>query len=94
MTSTLQKKYLAGHRGIVGTPSEQEVTSVIASPSIGSGQAKARQSMHPCTLVARTHTQLDLNNLAAVQAFFETEKPTQAVHTQRVDPIYQYAHEH
>jgi GDP-L-fucose synthase len=94
MTSTPQKIYLAGHRGMVGSAIMQEVKSVIASPSIGSGKAKARQSMHPCTLVARTHTQLDLTNPAAVQAFFEKEKPTQAVHNQRVDPNYQYAHEH
>jgi hypothetical protein len=79
---------------MVGSAIVQELTLVIASPSIGSGQAKERQSMHPCTLVARTHTQLDLTNPAAVQAFFEKEKPTQAVHDQRVDPIYQYVHEH
>ena len=62
---------------MVGSAIVRQLESVIARPSTSSGQAKARQSMPPCTLVTRTHAELDLTNQAAVQAFFEAEKPTQ-----------------
>lgn len=56
------KIYIAGHRGMVG--------SAIARNLIASGHPENR-------IVGRTHAELDLTNQAAVQSFFETEKPDQ-----------------
>jgi GDP-L-fucose synthase len=60
MTSTTQKIYVAGHRGMVG-----------------SAIVRTLQQQGQTNLVTRTHAELDLTNQAAVQAFFEKEKPTQ-----------------
>jgi len=54
---------------MVGSAIVRELTAVIAR--------EARQSLPDFTLVTRTHAELDLTNQAAVQAFFEKEKPTQ-----------------
>ncbi len=54
---------------MVGSAIVRALTSVIAS--------EARQSTPDFTLVTRTHAELDLTNQAAVQAFFQKEKPTQ-----------------
>jgi GDP-L-fucose synthase len=56
----MEKIYVAGHRGMVG--------SAIVRTLVQQGQAN---------FVTRTHAELDLTNQAAVQAFFEKEKPTQ-----------------
>lgn len=56
------KIYIAGHRGMVG--------SAIVRNLIASGHPENR-------IVGRTHAELDLTNQAAVQSFFETEKPDQ-----------------
>jgi GDP-L-fucose synthase len=56
------KIYVAGHRGMVG--------GAIVRTLIAQGGA-------PANIVQHTHAQLDLCNQAAVQAFFQTEQPTQ-----------------
>jgi GDP-L-fucose synthase len=56
------KIYVAGHRGMVGR--------AIIRQLLAGGHPAAR-------IVARTHTELDLTNQSAVQAFFESEKPDQ-----------------
>jgi len=52
--------YIAGHRGLVG--------SAIVRRLLAGGHS-------PESLVLRTHSELDLTNQAAVDAFFEEEKP-------------------
>jgi GDP-L-fucose synthase len=60
--TTPQKIYVAGHRGMVGSAIVRQLhQSGISSES----------------LVLKTHAELDLTNQAAVQAFFEAEKPDQ-----------------
>jgi GDP-L-fucose synthase len=59
---TEQKIYVAGHRGMVGSA----IVRHLLSQGVAQGQ-----------IVTRTHSELDLTNQAAVQAFFATEKPTQ-----------------
>jgi GDP-L-fucose synthase len=59
---TSDKIYIAGHRGMVG--------SAIVRQLLSSGIAQQQ-------LIMRSHDELDLTNQAAVQAFFETEKPDQ-----------------
>ena len=56
------KIYVAGHRGMVGSAI---VRTLLA------------QGVLPSQIVFRTHTQLDLTNQAAVNAFFVVERPTQ-----------------
>ena len=56
----LQKIYVAGHRGMVG-----------------SAIVRTLQQQGQTNFVTRTHAELDLTNQAAVQAFFEKEKPAQ-----------------
>jgi len=56
------KIYVAGHRGMVG--------SAIVRHLLANG-------LSPQSLVLRTHQELDLTNQAAVNAFFEKEKPDQ-----------------
>lgn len=60
--STVPKIYVAGHRGMVG--------SAIVRRLLAQG--------HPADLIiTRTHADLDLTNQAAVEHFFEVEKPDQ-----------------
>jgi GDP-L-fucose synthase len=54
--------YVAGHRGMVG--------SAIVRQLLAEGHPSER-------IVTRTHSELDLTNQAAVNAFFEKEKPNQ-----------------
>jgi len=56
------KVYVAGHRGMVG--------SAIVRQLLAHGHPAER-------IVARTHTELDLTDQAAVRTFFSTEKPDQ-----------------
>ena len=56
------KVYVAGHRGMVG--------SAIVRQLFAQGHPAER-------IVARTHTELDLTDQAAVRTFFSTEKPDQ-----------------
>ena len=44
---------------------------------VGSAIVRTLQQQGLANFVTRTHAELDLSNLAAVQAFFEKEKPTQ-----------------
>ena len=60
MDKAMEKIYVAGHRGMVG--------SAIMRTLEQQGQTN---------FVTRTHAELDLTNQAAVQAFFQKEKPTQ-----------------
>jgi GDP-L-fucose synthase len=56
------KIYVAGHRGMVG--------SAIVRHLLAHG-------VQPKQIISRTHTELDLTNQPAVQAFFAAESPTQ-----------------
>ena len=56
-----QKIYIAGHRGMVGSAIHRQLISAGTAPS---------------QIITRTHAELDLTHQAAVQAFFEAEKPT------------------
>jgi GDP-L-fucose synthase len=56
------KIYVAGHRGMVG--------SAIVRHLLAHG-------VQPKLIITRTHSELDLTNQAAVQAFFVTETPDQ-----------------
>jgi GDP-L-fucose synthase len=60
--STSQKIYVAGHHGMVG--------SAIVRHLLAYGTANS-------DIITRTHSELDLTNQAAVQAFFVQEKPDQ-----------------
>ena len=59
---TIEKIYVAGHRGMVG--------SAIVRHLLAQGVPSSQ-------IVTRTHAELDLTNQAAVRAFFSAEKPTQ-----------------
>jgi GDP-L-fucose synthase len=62
----VNKIYVAGHRGMVGSAIIRQLQSIPCN------------SGAPAVMIlTRTHAELDLTNQAAVQAFFETEKPTQ-----------------
>ncbi|MAC33027.1 MAG: GDP-fucose synthetase [Haliea sp.] len=58
----MSKLYVAGHRGMVGSAIVRQLIS---------------QGHDPAQIIARTHSELDLTNQAAVEAFFEQEKPDQ-----------------
>ena len=60
------KIYVAGHRGMVGSAIVRQLRSL----SCASGAPAAN-------VLTRRHAELDLTHQAAVQAFFETEKPDQ-----------------
>lgn len=60
------KIYVAGHRGMVGSAIVRQLHSL----PCGSGAPAAN-------VLIRTHAELDLTNQAAVQAFFNQEKPDQ-----------------
>jgi len=62
MMQPRQTIYVAGHRGMVG--------SAIVRALIASGVAVQ-------DIITRTHGELDLRNQAAVQAFFQQQRPTQ-----------------
>jgi len=62
MTQERQTIYVAGHRGMVG--------SAIVRALIASGVSAQ-------DVITRTHAELDLRNQAAVQAFFQQQRPTQ-----------------
>jgi GDP-L-fucose synthase len=62
----VDKIYVAGHRGMVGSAIIRQLQSI------------PRRSGAPAAMVlTRTHAELDLTNQVAVQAFFQKEKPTQ-----------------
>jgi GDP-L-fucose synthase len=56
------KIYIAGHRGMVGSAIVRTLLS---------------QGVEPAQIATRTSAELDLRNQAAVQAFFEEERPDQ-----------------
>ena len=58
----MNKIYVAGHRGMVG--------SAVVRQLLADGHT-------PDNIITRTHAELDLTNQAAVKAFFATEKPGQ-----------------
>jgi GDP-L-fucose synthase len=62
----LDKIYIAGHRGMVGSAIIRQLQS-----------APCRSGAPAAMVLTRTHAELDLTNQAAVQAFFTAEKPTQ-----------------
>ena len=62
MTQPRQTIYVAGHRGMVG--------SAIVRTLLASG-------VPPQDIIMRTHAELDLRNQAAVQAFFQQQRPAQ-----------------
>jgi len=59
---SVEKIYVAGHRGMVG--------SAIVRQLLAQGLAQSH-------IITRTHAELDLTNQLAVQQFFAQEKPTQ-----------------
>jgi GDP-L-fucose synthase len=64
---SMQKIYLAGHKGMVGSAILQALNNKFTQVS-----SNPRQ-----TIVTRTHAELDLTNQAAVNAFFDQERPDQ-----------------
>ena len=62
MTQERQTIYVAGHRGMVG--------GAIVRNLLASGVPAQ-------DIITRTHAELDLRNQAAVQAFFQQQRPTQ-----------------
>jgi len=62
MTQPRQTIYVAGHRGMVG--------SAIVRTLLASGVPQE-------DIITRTHAELDLRNQAAVQAFFQQQRPEQ-----------------
>ena len=62
MTQERQTIYVAGHRGMVG--------SAIVRTLLASGVPSQ-------DIITRTHAELDLRNQAAVQAFFQQQRPAQ-----------------
>ncbi len=62
MTQERQTIYVAGHRGMVG--------SAIVRTLLASGVPAQ-------DIITRTHAELDLRNQAAVQAFFQQQRPAQ-----------------
>jgi len=54
--------FVAGHRGMVGSAIVRQLLAEGATPK---------------DIITRTHAELDLTDQAAVQVFFETERPTQ-----------------
>jgi len=62
MTQERQTIYVAGHRGMVG--------SAIVRTLLASGVPEQ-------DIITRTHAELDLRNQAAIQAFFQQQRPTQ-----------------
>ncbi len=64
------KIYVAGHRGLVGSALMRNLTT--PSPLRGEGRGEGEKYTN---LLTRTHAELDLTNQAAVEAFFEQEKP-------------------
>jgi GDP-L-fucose synthase len=63
MTQEWQTIYVAGHRGMVG--------SAIVRTLLAKGVPAQ-------DIITRTHAELDLRNQAAVQAFFQQQRPAQA----------------
>ena len=59
---SVEKIYVAGHRGMVG--------SAIVRQLLAQGVAQSH-------IITRTHAELELTNQQAMQAFFAAEKPTQ-----------------
>ena len=62
MTQERQTIYVAGHRGMVG--------SAIVRTLLANGVSAQ-------DIITRTHAELDLSNQAAVQAFFQQQRPAQ-----------------
>ena len=67
----MTKIYVAGHKGMVGSAIVRALTN---SAVIASGEAARRSTVE---IVTRTHSELDLTNQSAVNAFFEQERPDQ-----------------
>ncbi len=73
---TGDKIYIAGHRGLVGTALMRRLT--LPSPLRGEGpgeRVNGGEGEVYSNILTRTHAELDLTNQAAVEAFFETQKP-------------------
>ena len=64
------KIYIAGHRGLVGSALMRNLTSSSLLRGEGRGEGEVYSN-----IVTRTHAELDLTSQAAVEAFFEAEKP-------------------
>jgi len=76
------KIYVAGHQGMVGSAIVRALQSsknavipgLTRDPWIAD---QVRNDKEKATIITRTHAELDLCDQAAVQAFFEAEKPDQ-----------------
>ncbi len=90
-----RKVYVAGHRGLVGSAIVRRLTS--PSPLAGEGRGEGGYT----NILTRTHSELDLTDQSAVDAFFKKERPEYvfiaaakvggiyANNTYRADFIYQ-----
>lgn len=58
-------------------PSQAKIYVAGHRGMVGSAIVRQLQAMPAATIVTRSHSELDLTNQAAVQAFFASEKPTQ-----------------
>ncbi len=61
--------YVAGHRGLVGSAIVRRLTS--PSPLAGEGRGEGGYT----NILTRTHSELDLTDQSAVDAFFKKERP-------------------
>jgi GDP-L-fucose synthase len=66
------KIYIAGHRGLVGSALLRRLQ--VSSPD-GDGGLDKSHDVPYTNIITRTHSELDLTNQAAVEAFFAQEKP-------------------
>lgn len=67
--TTPPKIYVAGHQGMVGSA----IVRVLKSMDCRAAHAMTSEP----NIITRTHDELDLTNQAAVEAFFQQEKPDQ-----------------
>jgi GDP-L-fucose synthase len=80
MTTLCDLKTRTGELEAVGKATDKEKEKIYVAGHrgmVGSAIVRALQQQGQANFVTRTHAELELTNQAAVQAFFEQEKPTQ-----------------
>ena len=76
MTQT-KKIYVAGHRGMVGSAIVRQLQGTASFLAVTDPRHCERSEAIHHEIITRTHAELDLTNQAAVNAFFERERPDQ-----------------